>query len=90
MQIYNCNVLLCILWYEEGSDYYYLIGGTIGCDSEDDEYYIIVEYNGIQYIVEDEILYEKYKDKIGEKVIGVMRNYIYDNGDRQYEIIWLY
>ena len=55
----DVEVIIVDTYYEEGSDYYYLIGGTIGCDSVDDEYYIIVDYNGIRYTVEDEFLYEK-------------------------------
>ena len=67
-----------------------LIGGTIGCDSSGYKYYTVVEYNGEQYTVEDDIAYEKYKDKIGEKAIGTMRYFIYEDGDTDCAITRVY
>lgn len=51
------------------------------------KYEIYVEYKGESYIVDDETIYEKFKDKIGETVIGTLKTNTYDNGRSYYYII---
>ena len=90
VQVRNKDVEVTIVRaYCEEDDDYYLIGGTIYCD-DDDSYYLVVDYNGTHYTIEDEDSYNKYKSKIGEKAIGIMRYFIYDNDYTDCEIIALY
>lgn len=55
--------------------------------SEPEEYEITVEYNGIEYKFTDENTYNRYKDKIGETVIGVLETRKYDDGTIKNKII---
>ncbi|MBR5014302.1 MAG: hypothetical protein IKY16_06820 [Bacteroidales bacterium] len=44
-------------------------------------YRITVKYNGIEYSINGRDTYNKYKDKIGETVSGILEKRIYDNGN---------
>ena len=44
-------------------------------------YEIIVLYNGIEYTVDDEAMYNKYKNSIGMIINGTLRTRTYKNGD---------
>lgn len=70
--------------YSPGYSSIYLIGGTIYDDTVDPEYIIEYEYNGIEDCVDDEDIYNKYRDKIGEKVPAVIRVDTYDDGTIKY------
>ena len=54
-----------------------------------EEYEITVEYNGSKYIVSGQETYDKYKDKIGECVNGILETRKYDNGAVIYNILSL-
>lgn len=70
--------------YSPGYSSIYLIGGTIYDDTVDPDYIIEYEYNGTEDCVDDEDIYNKYRDKIGEKVPAVIRVDTYDDGTIKY------
>ena len=53
------------------------------------EYKVTVEYNGVNYIVDDENTYNRYKDKIGQTTTGTLEICTYDNNKLKYNIIEL-
>lgn len=50
---------------------------------------ITVYYEGGRFDIDDEDLYNKYCDSIGETVTGVFEITTYDDGTRRYELIGL-
>ena len=50
---------------------------------------ITVEYNGIEYSVNDRETYEKYQDKVGEYTNAVLEVRTYDDGTVKYDILSL-
>ena len=52
-------------------------------------YRITVEYNGVEYDISDSNAYNKYSDKIGEYVDGILETKKYDDGTVRYGIISL-
>lgn len=51
---------------------------------------ITVRYNGNEYTIDDEKVYEKYCDKVGETATAIMRVKYYNNGKIKYDIVSLY
>lgn len=49
-------------------------------------YRITIEYNGIEYTLSDSDTYNKYKDKVGQTVVGTLRIRTYDDGTVRYDI----
>lgn len=49
-------------------------------------YEVIVEYNGIEYMIDDSNTYNKYKDKVGRSTVGVLEVRTYDDGTVKYDI----
>lgn len=66
--------------YHHGYSTTELMGNTIYDDTVYPEYIIDYEYNGTEDCVNDEDIYNKYRDKIGEKVPAVIRVDTYDDG----------
>ena len=52
-------------------------------------YSTIVTYDDVDYEISDAETYDKYKDKQGEKVKGILRIKTYENGKTKREIISL-
>lgn len=52
-------------------------------------YHIIVDYNGIEYTISGSDTYDKYKDKIGQIIIGKLEIKTYDDGAVKYSIVSL-
>ena len=52
-------------------------------------YQITVEYNGAKHTVSGSNTYNKYKDKIGQTVIGTVEIKTYDDGTVKYNIVSL-
>ena len=52
-------------------------------------YRITVEYNGVEYNFSDRDTYNKYSDKIGEYINGILETKKYDNGKIKYYIVGL-
>lgn len=50
---------------------------------------IIVEYNGVEYTINDEDTYNKYENKIGQTAIGELKIETYDDGTIRYGIVSL-
>lgn len=50
-------------------------------------YSITVEYNGVEYDISDSDTYNKYSDKIGEYVDGILETKKYDDGTVRYNIV---
>lgn len=50
---------------------------------------IIVEYNDVEYTIDDEDTYNKYKDKIGQTTIGELEIKTYDDGTVRNNIVSL-
>ena len=50
---------------------------------------ITVEYEGVEYSINGNNTYNKYKDKIGETTVGTLEIKTYDNGTVKYDIISL-
>lgn len=50
---------------------------------------IIVEYNGVEYTIDDEDTYNKYEDKIGQTTIGELEIKTYDDGTVRNNIVSL-
>ena len=50
---------------------------------------ITVEYNGVEYTVNGNDTYNKYKDKIGQTTIGKLEIKTYDDGTVEYDIVSL-
>ena len=50
-------------------------------------YRITVEYNGVEYNISGSNTYNKYSDKIGEYVDGILETKKYDDGTVRYNII---
>ena len=53
------------------------------------QYSITVEYNGIEYSINDSYTYKKYEDKVGQTAIGTLEVRTYDDGSVKYDIISL-
>ena len=53
------------------------------------QYNITVEYDGSEYTFDDSDTYDKYKDKVGQTVIGTLEIRTYDDGTQKYNIISL-
>ena len=53
------------------------------------QYNITVEYNGIEYSINDSYTYKKYEDKVGQTAIGTLEICTYDDGSVKYDIISL-
>lgn len=52
-------------------------------------YRIYVEYDGFSYTITGSDTYNKYQDKVGEYVNGILETKKYDDGTVKYEIIGL-
>ena len=52
-------------------------------------YCITVEYNSIEYDISGRDTYEKYYDKVGQSITGVLEIRTYGNGTIKYEIVGL-
>lgn len=50
-------------------------------------YSITVKYNGVEYDISDSDTYNKYSDKIGEYVDGILETKKYDDGTVRYNIV---
>ena len=50
-------------------------------------YRITVEYNSVEYDISDSDTYNKYSDKIGEYVDGILETKKYDDGTVRYNIV---
>lgn len=50
---------------------------------------ITVEYDGVQYSIDDQVTYDKYFDKVGEYVKGTLEIQKYDDGTIKRRIISL-
>lgn len=50
-------------------------------------YRITVEYNGVEYNISGSNTYNKYSDKIGEYVDGILETKKYDDGTVRYNIV---
>lgn len=50
------------------------------------EYDVTVEYNGVNYTIDDEDTYNRYKDKIGQTTIGTLEIRTYDDGTVKYDV----
>ena len=50
------------------------------------KYRITVKYNDVKYTLNGKKTYDKYKDKVGETVIGVLEIRTYDDGTIKYDI----
>ena len=50
-------------------------------------YIITVEYNGVEYDISGSNTYNKYSDKIGEYVDGILETKKYDDGTVRYNIV---
>ena len=50
------------------------------------KYQITVEYNGVEYTIDDSDTYEKYKDKVGQKANGTLKISKFDDGSVKYNI----
>ena len=70
--------------YHPGYSTTELMGNIIYDDTVDPDYIIDYEYNGTEDCADDEDIYNKYKDKIGEKVPAVIRVDTYDDGIIKY------
>ena len=53
------------------------------------QHIIRVEYNNIEYTINDYDTYYNYKDKVGQTVIGILEIKTYDDGTIRYNIISL-
>lgn len=49
-------------------------------------YEITVEYNNVEYTIDDQDIYDRYKDKIGQTAIGTLEIRTYDDGTVRYNI----
>ena len=49
-------------------------------------YETIIEYEGIEYTIDDRDTYDRYKDKIGQTAIGTLEILTYDDGTVKYNI----
>lgn len=49
-------------------------------------YRITVEYGGIEYTISGSDTYNRYKDKVGEVVVGTLEIRTYDDGTVKYDI----
>lgn len=52
-------------------------------------YKIYIEYNGNEYVINDNNTYYNYKDKIGQTANGTLEIHTYDDGTIKYNIISL-
>lgn len=50
------------------------------------EYEVTVEYNNVNYTIDDEDTYNRYKDKIGQTTTGTLEIRTYDDGSVKYDI----
>lgn len=49
-------------------------------------YEITVEYNNVEYTIDDQDAYNRYKDKLGQSTIGTLEIRTYDDGTVRYNI----
>lgn len=54
-----------------------------------EEYEIVVEYNGLKYIISGQKAYDKYSNKIGECANAILEIRKYDDGTMKYNILGL-
>lgn len=52
-------------------------------------YKIYIDYNGVQYTLCGSEIYHFYKDKVGQKTIGILEVKYYDNGNIKQNIVAL-
>ena len=52
-------------------------------------YEIIVQYNGAEYTIDGSDTYDKYKDKVGQTIMGKLEIATYDDGTVKYNIVSL-
>ena len=64
-------------------------GKTMMFLSHPADYHITVDYNGIEYTINDHDTYDKYKDKIGQTAIGKLEIRTYNDGTVKYDIVSL-
>lgn len=50
-------------------------------------YQITVRYNNVEYDISSRDTYEKYCDKVGQLIVGVLETRTYDNGTVKCEIV---
>lgn len=66
-----------------------IVGKLITTQTHPAVYQINVEYNGIEYTINGSDTYNKYKDKVGNTVIGTLEIRTYDDGSVRYDIVSL-
>ena len=82
----NDYVTITYTKYHPGYSTTELMGNTIYEDDVDPSYIVKVQYKGKEEWYDDEELYKKYKDKIGEKIKASIRVDKYDDGTVKYII----
>ena len=53
------------------------------------EYKIVVEYEGVEYIIHGKDTYDKYSNRIGKYASGVLQTKKYDDGSAKHSIVSL-
>ena len=73
------------IWYTDGI----VIRGTYIPEGHFAEYVTFVQYNNVEYMIEDKKIYEKYIDKIGQTAIATFKVYTLRDGTITYELVGL-
>ena len=76
--------------YHRGSyTAYSKVGKTLMPQTHPAQYKVYVEYQNKEYVFDDQDVYEKFKDSIGETAVGVLKTVTYDDGSTSSRIVAL-
>lgn len=75
--------------YEDTWTTYRKVGKVLTPHVHPAKYEVTVEFEGKEYVIDDEYTYDRYKDFVGERVTGILKSVTYDNGSSMSRIVEL-
>lgn len=82
----NVEVTIVEECYKPAYNQPVIVGKVISVITHPARYKITVDYNGVEYTIDDKETYDKYKDEIGQIATGTLKIRKYDDGSVIYDI----
>lgn len=76
-------------YYRAPHTTYSRVGKTYMSQVHPAEYRVYVEYDGAEYTISGQDVYEVYKELVGETAVGVLKTVTYDDGSTSSRIVEL-